>query len=282
MVEVQADLVMELLKSKSESTKILQTNFEETTHASKVLTQEEVDEVIYGLPFHDHSAQREEFIEFVKEILATITTGDDEIDMTAIEKFANIISKQQGTPVEEIIVNLVNMRKEYFKFVKDGMSSELALRGLADKVLTGVFLTAKAGFLEMRGAGAVAALSTHGMMTGVGLAGGAVAGPLAWTITGIFFLAQTGLNYRKLKRREITQEEFKKRAIIGGIASVSSIAGSSLGAAGGFLIGTAIFPGVGSIVGTIVGGIVGGLTFRIGTVFTARHIDEIIQSNKVK
>ena len=46
---------------------------------------------------------------------------------------------------------------------------------------------------------------------GVALAGSAILGPVAWTFVGVVYVAETGINYRRMKRGEITKEEFKKR-----------------------------------------------------------------------
>ena len=46
---------------------------------------------------------------------------------------------------------------------------------------------------------------------GVALAGSAIIGTLAWTFVGVIYIAETGINYRRYKRGDITKDEFKKR-----------------------------------------------------------------------
>lgn len=65
-----------------------------------------------------------------------------------------------------------------------------------------------------------------------------------------------------MKKGEITKDEFKHRVKVGAIAVFGGIACGSGGAAIGFLIGTAILPGILSIPGTVIGGVIGGLTGR--------------------
>ena len=50
-----------------------------------------------------------------------------------------------------------------------------------------------------------------GMGGGLAIAGGALLGPLAWTFVGVVFIAETGINYRRFKRGEISKKELKTR-----------------------------------------------------------------------
>lgn len=61
----------------------------------------------------------------------------------------------------------------------------------------------------MKGVKSVALVGSGG--AGVALAGSAILGPVAWTFVGVVYVAETGINYRRMKRGEITKEEFKKR-----------------------------------------------------------------------
>ena len=51
--------------------------------------------MLYGLPFADEN-KMDEIRELVSEILQLITTGDEERDMENVERFAKMISLQQG------------------------------------------------------------------------------------------------------------------------------------------------------------------------------------------
>lgn len=92
------------------------------------------------------------------------------------------------------------------------------------------------------------------------LAGGAIIGPIAWTYVGLVFIAETGINYRRYKRGDISKSEFKERLKQNAVGTVGGLACASAGALLGFLAGSAVFPVVGSIVGVFLGGVIGGLT----------------------
>lgn len=116
-------------------------------------------------------------------------------------------------------------------------------------------LLAKTGFLAARGFEAVVKASFKQSLL---KAGSTVAAPFAWAMVGLVYVAETGYSYRQYKRGLITEQEFKKRAMIGAISKVSLLIGTSVGATTGFLLGTAIMPGIGSIIGVIIGGVTGG------------------------
>ncbi len=103
------------------------------------------------------------------------------------------------------------------------------------------------------------AAAAGGMGGGLAIAGGAILGPLAWTFVGVVFIAETGINYRRYKRGEISKKELKTRIKQGAVGTIGGLACASAGAALGFVIGSAAFPVVGSIVGVVLGGVVGGL-----------------------
>ena len=111
-------------------------------------------------------------------------------------------------------------------------------------------------------------------------AGGAIFGPLGWSMMGIIYIAETTYNYRELSRGNITNEEFKKRQIIGAVAKVSSILGTSIGGACGFLVGSAIMPGIGSIIGVVLGGITASFALRAITERAAERVYQIIENSK--
>ena len=90
-------------------------------------------------------------------------------------------------------------------------------------------------------------------------AGHNLVSPFCWGAVGLIFIAETLVSYRKFKRGEIDEKEFKRRTFYSAVGKVSGVLGTSLGAAGGFVLGTMIAPGVGSIAGTIIGGVSGGM-----------------------
>lgn len=75
---------------------------------------------------------------------------------------------------------------------------------------------------------------------------------------GILYTAQTGLNYRKLKKGKMTDSQFQRARQLGAYALATSIVGATGGAAVGFAMGSVVGP-VGSIFGTVVGGIYGSI-----------------------
>ena len=53
----------------------------------------------------------DEIRELVSEILQLITTGDEERDMENVERFAKMISLQQGSDIEHVKEHLLTLRK---------------------------------------------------------------------------------------------------------------------------------------------------------------------------
>ena len=80
---------------------------------------------------------------------------------------------------------------------------------------------------------------------------------LPWLTAGIVLTAKTGIDYRKMKNGEITQEEFRRNAKQNGVRGVGAVIGGTGGMTAGFALGSVIMPGLGSLVGAIVGGLSG-------------------------
>ena len=122
--------------------------------------------------------------------------------------------------------------------------------------------------LTLKGTTAVAAVSTAaeagaGAMTSLGSGmSAATPGPLRFFIVGIAFSAQTGVDYRRLKRGDITRKEFKSRMKRGAYSSTGNIVGGASGMVGGFVLGQMLIPlpVLGGVIGTVVGGIFGTIT----------------------
>ena len=117
---------------------------------------------------------------------------------------------------------------------------------------------------------------------GIAIAGSAIIGPVAWTFVGLVYVAETGINYRRMKRGEITKEEFKKRVKQGAVGTVGGLACASAGAALGFVIGSALFPVVGSVVGVLLGGVLGGIAGKKLSVRLLTKIEKKLQNIKKK
>lgn len=102
----------------------------------------------------------------------------------------------------------------------------------------------------------------------------------AWIAMAFVYTAQTGLNYRRLKKGEIDKKEFWHRMKLNSVTTVGSMAVGSGGAAAGFAVGTFLFPGVGSIVGAVVGGIAGGFAGEKWSAKAYVAIEQKIQESK--
>jgi len=114
----------------------------------------------------------------------------------------------------------------------------------------------------------------------LGMAGGAIIGPIAWSFVGIVYLAETGINYRRYKRGDISKSEFKSRMKTGAVGTVGGLACASAGALLGFVIGSALFPVVGSVVGVLLGGVVGGMTGKRLSIKVLNKIEDKIEKIK--
>ena len=72
----------------------------------------------------------------------------------------------------------------------------------------------------------------------VGNAGSICApGPIGLIVSSVVFSAQTGLDFRKYKKGEISKDEFKKRTKRGAFATTGSLVGTTGGMVGGFFAG---------------------------------------------
>lgn len=67
-----------------------------------------------------------EIREYMQEILALMTTGDEIADFENLERFANMISMQQGTDTKVVTKNLTDLRSQYYEYINKGMSQRQA------------------------------------------------------------------------------------------------------------------------------------------------------------
>jgi len=86
--------------------------------------------------------------------------------------------------------------------------------------------------------------------------GGLIA-PLALVFSGLIFVAETGVHYRRYKKGKISKEEFTHLVAHGAVGTVGSLVGVTAGTALGFAAGSAIFPVVGSLIGAGIGAVGG-------------------------
>lgn len=143
------------------------------------------------------------------------------------------------------------------------------------KIYKGGILVAQTGALLLKGVRSAAMVGTGG--AGLALAGSAILGPVAWTFVGLVFVAETGINYRRFKRGEISKDEFKNRVKQGAVGTIGGLACASAGAALGFVIGSALFPVVGSIVGVLLGGVIGGVAGKKMSVRLLTRIEKKLE-----
>ena len=92
-------------------------------------------------------------------------------------------------------------------------------------------------------------------------ASAAAPGVFKIALTGLVFAAQSGVEYRRLRKGRITKREFKKRMKRGVYVSSGNLVGGSAGMVVGFVVGQVLIPlpVVGGIIGTVVGGTIGGI-----------------------
>jgi hypothetical protein len=62
-----------------------------------------------------------------------------------------------------------------------------------------MMLIQKAGLHSLKGLKAAADIGDHIRGDGLIQAGGTVVSPLAWTVAGLFYVAELGVNYRRLQ-----------------------------------------------------------------------------------
>ena len=82
--------------------------------------------------------------------------------------------------------------------------------------------------------------------------------PSTWIMIGFFYIADSGLLYRKYKKGKITKSQFLKSLKLESIQTLSGTVLAGAGSALGFTIGTIILSGVGSAIGAVVFGFVAG------------------------
>ena len=85
---------MDMTSERMRSTVILlQTQSNDSSRASRVLEDGELNQVVDGIGYTDPKTD-EEMKEFIAEIISAITTGDEEEDMSNIDTFAQTIAAQ--------------------------------------------------------------------------------------------------------------------------------------------------------------------------------------------
>jgi hypothetical protein len=68
-------------------------NNESTDRTSKQISDQDVQEALYGLPFADQRYE-EEIREYLQDLLENITTGDEDHDYQQIEVYSGVIAQQ--------------------------------------------------------------------------------------------------------------------------------------------------------------------------------------------
>jgi outer membrane lipoprotein SlyB len=165
---------------------------------------------------------------------------------------AKAINRITGQPVEDVIKSIELMRKEYFTHLAEGKTEEQALYIVETKMYQYGITATKLASITMTSVSAASTMSTA-------VASGAMASPVAWAFAGFIFAAQTGTDHQKVKKGEMTKDQFNQNLKVNAVKMGGGVLGSSGGALAGFLIGTAICPGVGTLIGTFAGAVSGGI-----------------------
>lgn len=142
----------------------------------------------------------------------------------------------------------------YFDQIAKGKTEEEALYFCEGEIYKKGVMATKIAAITGRSLSAAAAQTG-----GRAIAAGGFVSPVSWAFAGILLTAQTATDHKKVKAGLMTKEQFNLNLKTNSIASAGGIVGSSGGAMTGFLIGSAICPGVGSAVGTFAGAMVGGI-----------------------
>ena len=79
----------------------------------------------------------------------------------------------------------------------------------------------------------------------------------AWIFSGLVLAAYTGWDYRKLKRNEITEEQFYHNIRTNTASTIGSVIGCTIGIAIGVPIGEYCYNNIGAIFGAVAGGLTG-------------------------
>ena len=95
-------------------------------------------------------------------MLSAITTGQDDEDRKQISRYANLISQQQKTNIDDVIIHLNKLKEEYLKAIEKGVSRQESLDIVTEFAVTSASLTAKGGFLVERGINAAQIVLTTG------------------------------------------------------------------------------------------------------------------------
>ncbi len=130
--------------------------------------------------------------------------------MESIETFAGTIAAQQNVTKQQAKEQLLQLRKEFFDEIAKGKTAKEARVGISYKIYRGGILVVQTSALLLKGARS-AAVVTSGAGNAIAIAGGAIIGPLAWSFVGLVYIAETGINYRRYKRGDISKSEFKTR-----------------------------------------------------------------------
>lgn len=167
-------------------------------------------------------------------------------------------SKKDQPPKREDVIKFLNaIRKEFMDAIAKGdQDVDKVINSLGQRIFRGGLLTIQMSAITYKG------VVSAGMTLGAGMDHALnFFGPYKWMFAAAIYTAQTGINYRKYKKGEITKKEFKRRAELGAVTVIGGLTGATAGSAVGFAIGTVGGP-IGQIIGIIVGGIAGGIGGR--------------------
>lgn len=79
-----------------------------------------------------------------------------------------------------------------------------------------------------------------------------------WVMLAFVYIAESGLNYRRYLRGDISPTQFWTTTSLLSLTTAEGLLGGAGGVAIGFALGTMLLPGVGGLIGSVVGGLAGG------------------------
>lgn len=207
-------------------------------------------------------------LDYINDMLRLVCTDNKEVNeinmmMLTEQIYLKVkgMAAQQGEPApnkQSIKEFLQEIQADYFRRQGQANSTDAAehMKSIGESILrTGIFVVIIGGQSNKALTGA----ALGSIKNGVKHTGLALTRCYCWIFVGFVLVAQTGIDYRKLRKGLITKREFYRNARTRTVMSLVGLATGAAGASIGFAVGTIIFPGLGSAVGAVIGTMLGGI-----------------------